>query len=138
MSTRIDEDCHVRIVFFTKSWFLRVWTYQEIGCAVEATVTSGSLNIDLEYIVHFSLFWSNIGLHSWLHSLEAQGALGEIANLFIMRDNITQQSPKTSLSQLVQRTRTRLAMDWKDKIYGFVALASDTPSNLSTDIRYCV
>ena len=39
---RNDEDQDTLTDLFAKSWFSRVWTIQEIICAAEATVTSGS------------------------------------------------------------------------------------------------
>ena len=110
---------------FAKSWFLRVWTFQEINCAAEATVASGSLEIDFEYIRYFAFIWVHIQELVWLKSFAAEHALRQVATLHITRDYLSQQSPVNSLFELVRRARTRLASDPRDMIYGLVALASD-------------
>ena len=110
---------------FANSWFLRVWTFQEINCAAEATVTSGSLEIDFEYIRYFALIWIRIEELVWLKSFAAEHALRQVATLHVTRDSLSQQSTVNSLFELVRRARTRLASDPRDRIYGLVALASD-------------
>lgn len=61
-----------------------------------------------------------------MYSPEAQRAHGQMTVIFMGKYNLTKQSSDTSLFGLVQRTRSRLASDSRDKIYGVVALTSDT------------
>ena len=110
---------------FAKSWFSRVWTFQEIICAAEAALTSGSLVIEFEDVQSFCIIWVVVKLVPWLKSNASQRALSQVASLHATRDHLSEQSAVNSLFQIVKRTRTRLATDPKDKIYGLVALASD-------------
>ena len=110
---------------FAKSWFLRLWTFQEINCASEATVTSGSLDIDFETILYFAQIWAYIEDAVWLKSVAALRALEQVGSLSLTRDHRPQQSTENSLLDLVRLTRIRLASDPRDMIYGLVALASD-------------
>ena len=122
---KTDEHQDAVTDLFAKSWFSRVWTFQEITCAADATVTSGSLDIDFKYIHLFAAIWIYIEDAVWPKALAAQRALGQVAGLHLTRDHLSQQSTANSLFELVRRTRTRLASDPRDMIYGLVALASD-------------
>ena len=110
---------------FAKSWFLRVWTFQEISCAAEATLTSGSLDIDFEKIIYFAQIWLYIEDARWLKSVAASHALVQVADLYVAKGHLSQQSIVKSLFTLVRGSRRRLASDPRDIIYGVVALASD-------------
>ena len=120
-----DEYQDAMTELFAKSWFSRVWTFQEIICAVEATLTTGSLDIDFLYLHSFSWILVLIGPF-WLKSSAAQRAVMQLSVLRVTKDYLSQQSAVNSLFKLVKRTRTRLATDPRDMIYGLVALASDT------------
>ena len=123
---RIDENQVAVTDLLAKSWFSRVWTYQENNCAAEATISSESLSIRSGYLRQFCLLFAFVQHEQWLKSKEAQHNLRQIANLSLMRDHLSQQSAASSLLKLVKRTKLRLATDSRDKIYGLVALASDT------------
>ena len=122
---RNDEDQDALTDLFAKSWFSRVWTFQEIICAAEATVTSGSLCLDFAYIDRFCVLWSLSRQSIWLKTNAAQLAVGQIAALWITKEHLSQQSADNSLLKLVKRTRTRQSTDPRDHIYDLVALASD-------------
>ena len=122
---RTNEYQHAVTGLFAMSWFSRVWTYQEISCAADATLTSGSLDIEFEYIHLFCLIWLYIEDAVWLKSNAAARALGQVAGLDFTKGHLSDQSPVNSLFELVKRTRNRLATDPRDMIYGLVALASD-------------
>ena len=56
---RNDEDQDALTDLFAKSWFSRVWIFQKIICAAEATVTSGSCHLDFDHVHRFCLLWSS-------------------------------------------------------------------------------
>ena len=109
--------------FFAKSWFSRVWTYQEMYCAAKATLSSGPLSIQFKDLQQFCLFFAFTQHETWLKLKEAQHNLRQIATLIVMRDYPSPQSAASSLLELVKRTRLRLATDPRDKIYALLALA---------------
>ena len=126
LSMRNDENQDAVTNLFARSWFSRVWTFQEISCAAEATLTSGSLDITFEALHDFCILWTFLQQMAWLKSIAAQRALGQIAGLHFTKDHLSQPSAVNSLFELVKRNRTRIATDPKDMIYGLVALSSDT------------
>ena len=111
---------------FAKSWFRRVWTFQEIVCAAEATVASGSLDINFIYLELFCWILMITEQWIWLKTKAAQLALGQISRLRLTKDHLSRQGAENSLLELLKRTRTRSATDPRDIIYGLVAIASNT------------
>ena len=126
ISKRTDENQDAVTNLFARSWFSRVWTFQEICCAAEATLTSGSLEIKFEALHEFCILFDLLKLTVWFKSIAAQRALGQIAGLHFTKDHLSQPSAENSLLELVKRNRTRIASDPKDMIYGLLALSSDT------------
>ena len=121
------EEVQVAVTdLFAKSWFRRVWTFQEIICAVEATLTSGSLDMEFLYFKIFCGILLMTGQWIWLKTKAAQRALGQMSEVKLTKDYLSQQSAENSLLELLKRTRTRLATDPRDIIYGLVAIASNT------------
>ena len=120
-----DEDQDALTNLFEKSWFLRTWTFQEMSCAAQATFSSGSLDIEFDDLHIFCVFWKLSAFMGWLKSRTAKSAIYQIAIVGLKTDELSQQSAVKPLLELVQGTRTRLATDPRDKIYGLVALASD-------------
>ena len=122
---RNDEDQDAMTDLFAKSWFSRVWKFQEIICAAEATVTSRSLCLDFDHVDRFCLLWDLSRQSTWLKTNAAHLAVDQIAGLWITKEHLSQRSADKSLLELVIRTRTRLSTDPRDRIDGLIALASD-------------
>ena len=126
-ATTTDEDQVAVTDLFAKSWFRRVWTFQEIVCANEATFTSGSLDIQFFYLEIFCWVLITTGQWVWLKTNAAHRALFQMPMLLLFtKEQLSRQSAENSLLELLKYTRTRLATDPRDMIYGLVALASDT------------
>ena len=125
-ATTTDKDQVAVTDLFAKSWFRRAWTFQEIVCAVEATLTSGSLDIKFIDLEIFSSVLMNTGQWMWLKRKAAHRALFQMPILQFTKHQMSRQSAGNSLLELLKCTRIRLATNPRDMIYGLVALASDT------------
>ena len=86
---RTDENQVAVTDLLAKSWLSRVWTYQEINCAAEATISSGSLSIRFGYLHQFCLLFAFVQHEQWLKSKEAQHNLRQIATLSLTRDHLS-------------------------------------------------
>ena len=120
-----DEDQDAVTCLFEKSWFRRIWTFQEIICAVEATLTCGSLDIEFSYLNIYCCILIITGQYIRLKTKAAHSALGHMSKLQVTKDHLSRQGAENSLLELLKRTRTRLATDPRDIIYGLVAIASN-------------
>ncbi|KAL8837301.1 MAG: hypothetical protein Q9170_002558 [Blastenia crenularia] len=126
MSNAYDEVvCLSLTQLFSRSWFARAWTYQEIVAASDSCVSCGSLCIHFDYISQFAMIWDVLGLQGRLSSHEAQYNASQAAHIILAKDYVAEAGARSSLIHFVQNTRTRKATDPRDKIYSVVALTSD-------------
>ncbi|KAK4214762.1 putative heterokaryon incompatibility protein [Rhypophila decipiens] len=95
---------------FSRPWFSRVWTLQEIKLAQRAILCCGPLSSD------FSCLTRAIDEHNASEPMAHVCGLGYIANPIIeVEENVT-------LYNLLVRTRDRKATDPRDKVYSVLSL----------------
>lgn len=111
--------------FFSRDWFLRIWTVQEVASARAAVVKCGSLTLDYGIVERFAEVWRGMGMHAWLRSSAAQGSVPQLGEVSKFRDERKTGKPQHSLVSIAHQLRSRQATDSRDKLYGLFGLASN-------------
>jgi hypothetical protein len=138
---------HAMTMFFSRRWFMRLWTFQEVLLAQTAAVCCGESFLDLEVLRCTALFLTRSGWHWQLHpqresavdKMDGYGhrGLGSILQTIQFCAGFTQYNPSKWVKQtltigdgfakalellLVSPTQ-REATDPRDYVYANLAMA---------------
>ncbi|KAJ9644140.1 hypothetical protein H2199_004008 [Coniosporium tulheliwenetii] len=116
---------------FTRSWFTRTWTLQEIALARQATVLCGKETIDWGALCHVMAVMADIRYHqtqSFLDSM-AVGRLALCKNLKNLVNGLIRtvpawgdENPQPILTYILRSVRMKEVTKHEDKIYALYGL----------------
>ena len=115
-------------IFYSRRWFERVWVIQEVAAKPHITLTCGCSTVSLEALM---------GLHFGYLKSHQQGKvrLPVPFELTFDRREVF-QTPQFSLWHWLYETRTCLATDPKDKVFGLISLINPGRTALIELVNY--
>ena len=138
---------------FCRSWFARLWVFQEIDLARKCRLVCGTKLITLEQMVNVAKAMPRLGLHMFLlkfpdkcRGTRALNALCQMGEMKQVEDGhggstlqalIPQKEMIISLPTLMEIAQDKLVSDPRDRVYGILGLAAPE-IHRKIDIDYSV
>ncbi|KAK2768523.1 hypothetical protein FQN54_000379 [Arachnomyces sp. PD_36] len=106
-------------VLFSKSWFWRLWCFQEVALAVSADVLWGDARVSWECIGYTAAWIRHTG-YELLRRLSLLGVYN--ASLMFSISNGAEHPPKEPFLHLMMLTRQFGASDSRDRVYALLGI----------------
>ena len=117
-------------LLYSRAWFFRVWTYQEIVLAAEARVLCGAREVSWHNVEHMAYAMQKKRLWPYTMSEKTQDTLfrgfQSAVHIAIARADIRSMKSRKSymaIGQLLDVSRKRTCSDRRDRVYAILSLA---------------